>query len=139
MITDKFGLFFDNAAAAASMTSAVINIKKFAGRQDPVNITIMVNGPETSGADVEIELQQSPDNATFTTLTTVTISNPALNQVVSIALPRATTEPYLRMTGVATAADGGAITGITVWAGVTEEDYEPYAKGMYIDKGKVIA
>jgi hypothetical protein len=59
---------------------------------------------------------------------------------VTIALPRTVTQPYLRMTGAATAVgEGGAITGITVWAGITEEDYEPYVKGLYIDKGKVIA
>jgi hypothetical protein len=139
MITDKFGLFFDNAAAASSMTSAVVNIKPFAGRQEPVNVTIIVKGPDTSGANVAINLQQSPDGTTFTTLTSVTIPNPALNQVVSIALPRSTAQPYLRMTGAAAAIQGGAITGITVWAGVTAEDYEPYAKGMYIDKGKVVA
>jgi hypothetical protein len=140
MITDKFGLFFDNAAAAASMTSAVINIKKFAGRQDPVNITIMVKGPDTSVANATLNLQQSADNATFTTVTTLVIPNPGLNQVVTIALPRTVAQPYLRMTGAVVKVESSdVITGITVWAGVTEEDYEPYAKGMYIDKGKVIA
>jgi hypothetical protein len=139
MITDKFGLFFDNAAAAASMTSAAVPVNRFAGREDPVNVTIVVKGPDASGANVTLNLQQSADGTTFTTVSTVVIPNPGANQVVTISLPRAVTGPYLRMTGAAVAITNGAIAGITVWAGVTEEDYEPYVAGLYIDKGKVIA
>lgn len=134
MITDQYGVFFDDTAAAASMTSDVANFMPYAGREDPIYITLLAKG--ANAASFTVHVQQSADGSTFTAAGSFTLTKPAnVAEVLTIRLPIAVKEKHVRLAAEVT----GTLTGVTLTALVTRDHYAPYAEGLYIDGGKVVA
>ena len=135
MIIDQFGVFFDDTAATASMTSNVVNFMTYAGREDPIYISILAKGANGAAVTYTVNVQQSADNGTFATAGTFTMSKPNAAPVLkTIRLPIDVRHPYVRLTITAT----GTLAG-TVFAGVTRDHFAPYDEGLFIDGGKVVA
>lgn len=136
MITDKFCIFFNNKTAAASDNSSVVSVSPWAGRDDPVNVTVVVSGANAAAVSLAVKVQQSEDGTTFHDVASFNVSKPdALGAVGVFALPYALKDRKIRLAYTLT----GTATGLTVWAGITREHFAPYEKGLYIDKGKVAA
>lgn len=134
MITDKFCIFFSNKTAAASDNSEVVSVSPWAGRDDPVNVTVVVSGANSAAVSLAVKVQESEDGAAFTDVATFNVSKPdALGAVGVFALPYALKRRKIRLSYTLT----GSATGLTVWAGITREHFAPYEKGLYIDRGKV--
>jgi hypothetical protein len=141
MIIDNFGVFFNDVAAASSMTSAVVNVSPYAGRDDPTYITLLTKGPN-AGKTVTytVKIQQSEDNSTFTDVETFTLSKPDAQAVLEVVrLPLRVTQPFVRLSAAATVASGGSLTGVTLFAAVTRDHFAPYSKGQFINRGTVVA
>lgn len=135
MIIDQFGVFFDDSAAAATMTSKVITVTPYVGRDDSMCITILAKGANTAALNFTVKVQQSANNATFADVETFTFTKAdALPVIKVVRLPLSVKEKYVRLT----ATVSGAVDGVKVFAGVTRDHFAPYDKGLYIDKGKVI-
>lgn len=135
MIIDQFGVFFDDTAAAASMTSNVVNFQPYAGREDPIYISLLAKGANAAAVSYAVTVQESEDGATFTDVATATITKPDAAPVLkAIRLPVEVREKHVRLSiAVTGAADG------TVFAAVTRDHFAPYDEGLYIDAGKVVA
>ena len=135
MILDQFCMFFDNVAAAASADSQAINVSPLAGRDEPINITVILTG--AGPASMYISVQESDDkNSGFADAASFVLekTGPA-GAVLSIALPLAAKKKFVRLSYTLT----GTPTGLKVFAGVTRDHIAPYAPGQYIDRGKVVA
>ena len=136
MIIDQFGVFFDDAAASASMTSEVVNFSPYAGREDPIYISILAKGANAASMSFTIKVQQSADNSTFKDVETISFTKADASAVLTaIRLPLAVKEEFVRLT----ATVSGTVTGITLFAGVTRDHFAPYDEGLYVDGGKVVA
>lgn len=136
MITDQFGVFFNDTAAAASMTSKVVNVMPYAGRNDPVFISILTKGNNSAALGFTVKVQQSADNATFTDVESFSFTKTdELPAMKAIRLPLDVKKKHVRLA----VAVSGTTTGITVFAGITHDHFAPYDKGQYISKGKVVA
>ena len=140
MITDKLSTYFDNAASAAAMTSSVINLMPYRGRNEPVNVFFLVTGATaTSAQTITLNFQESDTaGGAFATIETVALpkavgSTPVL---AALRIPRRQRKAFSRMT--IAIAGGAAQTGLKVWCGVTRDDFAPYSPGQYIDKGEVV-
>lgn len=135
MIIDQLGVFFDDTAVAASMTSEVIPFMPWAGREDPVYITLLAKGETTDALTFSIQFQQSEDSTTFETVATYEMKKPSADPVIkALRLPLMTKYKYARMLVTVT----GTVAG-TLFAGVTRDHFAPYEEGLYIDAGEVIA
>ncbi len=136
MITDKFCIFFDNTAAAASGTGAKVNVMPYVGRGEPVNVAVLVKGANAAAVDLALTLKESDDGSTFTDVATFTLKKPdKLPALTTFALPLPTVgKKFVRLDYALT----GTPAGLTVFAGVTRDHFAPYSKGQYID-GKVVA
>lgn len=136
MIIDQFGVFFDDTAATASMTSSVVNFQPYAGREDPIYISLLAKGANAAALTFTVKVQQSADNATFKDVETFTFAKAdALPVLKAIRLPLDVKEKYVRLA----ATVSGTVTGVKVFASVTRDHFAPYDKGLYIDGGKVVA
>lgn len=136
MIIDQFGVFFDDAAVAASMTSKVVNVMPYAGRDDSMYITLLAKGANTTALNFTVKVQQSADNTTFTDVETFTFNKAdALPALKAIRLPVELKEKYVRLT----ATVSGTVAGTKLFSGITRDHLAPYDEGLYIDKGKVVA
>ena len=134
MIIDQFGVFFDDTAATASMTSSVVNFQPYAGREDPIYISLLAKG--ANAATFTVHVQQSEDNNTFTAAGSFTMTKAAnMAELKAIRLPIAVKEKYVRLTADVT----GTVAGVTLFAAVTRDHFAPYDEGLYIDGGKVVA
>ena len=134
MIIDQFCVFFDNVAAAASANSPGINVAPYAGRGEPVNITAILSGVGTGSMD--IKLQESDDNSTFTDVSSFVLTKPdAAGASRTFALPGPVKKKFVRLSYTLT----GTPAGLKVFAAVTRDHFAPYDKGQYIDHGKVVA
>ena len=134
MIIDQFNVFFDDAPAAASMTGKVVDFQPYAGREDPIYITLLVKG--ANAATFTVHVQQSKDKAAFTAAGSFTMTKAANTAGIKvIRLPVAVEAKYVRL-----AADvSGSVAGVTLFAAITRDHFAPYAEGLYIDAGKVVA
>ena len=135
MILDQFCMFFDNEAALASANSKSVNVSPFAGRDEPINTTVILTG--AGAATMNITLQESDDKANgFVNVASFGLdkTGPA-GAVLSIAMPRAVKKKFVRLSYTLT----GTPAGLKVFAAVTRDHFAPYAPGQHIDKGKVVA
>lgn len=133
MITDQFAIFFDSDALAASGTGQVISAPPYSGRNNPINVTVTVNGAEKG--DFEFALEQS-DGSGFAEVVKYSVyKREGENMITGFAIPQSTKEQYLRLLY----AFSGDPTGMTIFAGVTRDHMAPYSEGQYITNGKVIA
>jgi len=136
MLIDQNSVFFDDATAAASMTSKVIGLMPYAGREDAGNITFTARGANTSPVTFTVNVEESADKAAFATVGVFTVektgSAPAMQ---TLSLPASVKERFVRLSVTAT----GGTAGLTVFAGLTQEDFAPYDKGLFINAGKVVA
>jgi hypothetical protein len=136
MITDQFGVFFDDEAAAATMTSQAVRFMPYAGREDPIYVSLLARGANAAAVTFAVTVQESADNSTFTDVGAYSLSKPdAAAALAVIRLPLAVKEKHVRLSVAVT----GTVTGVTLFAGVTREHFAPYDDGLYIDKGRVIA
>ena len=136
MIIDQFGVFFDAVAATASMTGKVVNCNNYAGREDPVYITVVARGANTAAVTYTVNVQHSENGSAFTTVGTYTIAKPnAAPAIKAIRLPADVRFRNVRLTVTAT----GTLTGQTLFAAVTQDHFAPYAEGQFINAGKVVA
>lgn len=135
MIIDEFGVFFDDAAASASMTSKALNFMPYAGREDPIFVSVLARGPNTAAVAYTVSVQQSEDNAAFATVASFALDKPDAGPVLkAIRLPVDVRHPYVRLS----IAASGPVAG-TVFAAVTRDHFAPYDEGLYIDAGRVVA
>lgn len=135
MIIDDFGVFFDDTTAATSMTSKALPFMPYAGRGEPIIVSFLAKGANTGAVTYTVSVQQSEDNATFTTVGSFTISKPNAAPVLkAIRLPEGVWRRYVRLSIAAT----GPVSG-TVFAAITRDHFAPYDEGLYIDGGRVVA
>jgi hypothetical protein len=133
MITDQLCVFFDDAAATASMTGSPVDVSLYSGRNEPVYISILSKGGG-GPMDIAATLEESADGTAFTAVGTSTFKRPdAMPAIFVMQLPLATNKPIIRLKLALSGTVGG-----TVFAGVTRDHYAPYANGQYIDHGKVV-
>ena len=136
MIVDQFGVFFDNVAAVAAGTSAVVNVSPYAGRGEPVNVSLIVTGANAAAVSLAVKLQESADGSAFTDVASYNLNKPdAAGAVLAFNLPYMVKKQFVRLTYALT----GAVTGLKVFAAVTRDHFAPYDQGQYIDHGKVVA
>ena len=136
MIIDQFCVFFDNVDAAATADSPGVNVSPYAGRDEPVNITVILSGSNGGTASLAVKLQESDDNAAFTDVSTYTLAKPdAAGASLAFALPYPVKKKFVRLSYALT----GTPAGLKVFAAVTRDHFAPYAEGQYIDHGKVVA
>lgn len=136
MIIDQFGVFFDDEAAAAGMTSKTVNFMSYSGREDPIYISLLAKGGNASAVTFNVDVQQSADDSTFTTAGSFTVSKPDASAVLtSQRLPVDVKEKFVRLSVSVT----GTATGVTLFAAVTRDHVAPYDKGLFITRGKVAA
>lgn len=130
MITDKLAIFFDNVAAAASGTSQTVSVSPFAGRNDPVYVTLTVSGANAAAVSLALKIQESADGAAnWTDVGTVNVSKPDAKPALStFKLPTALKERFVRLTYTLT----GTATGLKVFAGITRDDPALMTKGQYL-------
>ena len=134
MIIDQLCVFFDNAAAAASASSPGINVSPYAGRNEPVNITVILSGVGTGS--LAVKLQESADNAAFTDVSTFNLEKTdAAGASLTFALPYPVKKKFVRLSYALT----GTPAGLKVFGAVTRDHFAPYSAGQYIDHGKVVA
>ena len=134
MLIDQFCVFFDNLAAAASAVSPGVNVSPYAGRDEAVNITVILTGAPTGS--LAVTLQESDDNAAFTSVSTFTLAKTgAAGAVLTFALPYPVKKKFVRLSYALT----GAPAGLKVFAAVTRDHFAPYDEGQHIDRGKVVA
>jgi hypothetical protein len=139
MLLDQLAIFFDSIAVAASASSPGVWVGAYRGRFEPVNIPLIVNGGNATVVTVTVKVQESDDNTTFTDLGTLVLTKAVGATVFTvIKLPGQTRKNYVRLSYTASAAGSGTLTGLTIFAGVSRDDFEPYSTGLYIDNGKVV-
>ena len=132
MLIDQFCVFFDNVPAAATANSAAVNVSPYAGRDERVNVTVIVTG--AGAASLEVTLQES-DATTFTDVTTYNLAKTAgVGAVLVFALPYPVAKKFVRLSYDLT----GTPTGLKIFAAVTRDHFAPYSAGQYIDHGKVV-
>lgn len=135
MIIDQFGVFFNDTTAAASMTSKVVNFSPYAGREDPIYISLLAKGANTAAVTYTVNVQQSADNSTFVTAGSFTVAKPDAAPVLkAVRLPVDVKGKYVRLTVSVSGTPAG-----TLFAAVTRDHFAPYDEGLYIDGGKVVA
>ncbi|GHV58242.1 hypothetical protein FACS189460_5750 [Deltaproteobacteria bacterium] len=136
MIIDQFGVFFDNVAAVAAGTSGTVNVSPYAGRDNPINVTMIVTGANAAAVSLAVTLKESDDGTTFTDVAVYNLAKPdGAGAVLVFSLPYMVKKKFVRLTYALT----GAVTGLKVFAAVTRDHFAPYDKGQYIDHGKVVA
>ena len=133
MIIDQFATFFDDQAAAASMTSQVVDFMPYAGRGE-IFITVLAKGANAAAVSFAVTVHESSNGTTFTNVATYPIAKPNGDAVLqAIRIPEPTRLGKVRLSVAVT----GAVAGITLFAGVTRDHFAPYDVGLYINKGKV--
>jgi hypothetical protein len=122
-------MFFANVAAAASADSRAVNVSPLAGRDEPLNITIILTGAGPSSMYVSV--QESDDkNSGFADVGSFVLDKTgAAGGVLPIAMPRAVKKKFVRLSYTLT----GTPAGLKVFAAVTRDHIAPYAPGQYID------
>lgn len=136
MIIDQFCVFFDDKAAAASMTSDAVSFMPYAGREDPIYITLLAKGANSAAVTFTVYVQESDNNSAWTAAGRFTLAKPNANPVLqAVSLPATVTKKYVRLTATVT----GTVTGVTLFAAVTRDHFAPYDKGLYVDAGQVVA
>jgi hypothetical protein len=134
MILDQLSIFSDNVAMIApSAVSSAISVSPFSGRDEPVNVTVLLNGPNATSVSLAVTLQESDDNM-YGDVATFYMKKPdAAGAIMSFAIPRATKKKFVRLRYALT----GSPDGLKVFAAVTRDHFAPYAEGQFIDAGKV--
>jgi len=136
MIIDQFNVFFDNAPAEASADSPGVNIPPYAGRNEPVNITVLLNGANAAPVNMNITLQESDDNINFTSVSAFTLAKPdEPGAMLAFTLPGPARKKFVRLSYTLT----GAPAGLMVFAAITRDHFAPCSEGQFIDRGRAIA
>jgi len=134
MILDQFLIFFDHTAAEDSGVSAGVNLSAYAGRNEALSLTVLLNGAKA--VNLSATLQESDDQSAWETLASFPLAKPdKLSAILSFALPRAAKKKFVRLAYALT----GPAAGLKLWAGITRDHFAPYAPAQYIDAGKVVA
>ncbi len=134
MIIDRFSVFFDDEAVAASMTSRALGLMPYAGRGE-LFISLLIKGANTGAVSFAVTVQESENGAAFTDVGAYTVEKPDGAAVMrAIRLPAAAKLGKVRLSVAAT----GTVTGLTLFAGVTREHFAPYDEGLYLNAGKAI-
>lgn len=146
MFYDSLNMFSDQQAitATADSTKKVhLGGLKLAGRMDPIFIDIRVNAAFATLTSLQVELQQADtESGTYATVAGGDTGAIAAASLVAgykfglRILPGSVTQPWLKL--VYTVAGSNATTG-KVTAALVREESLPYAAGLYIDKGAVVA
>ncbi|MDR2935066.1 MAG: hypothetical protein LBV70_04205 [Candidatus Adiutrix sp.] len=130
MILDQLSVFFDTVDAAASAVSNVVTVSPFAGRDEPVNVTVLLTGANAAAVSLAVTLQESDDKTAFTDVAPFYLKKPdAAGAVLVFALPYQTRKKFTRLSYALT----GSPAGLKVFAGLTRDHFAPYAEGMYLD------
>jgi hypothetical protein len=133
MLIDQLCIFFDNADAAASANSAPVSVSPFSGRDEPVNVTVILSGAGT--ATLAVTFQESDDQTTWANVGSFNLNKTnALAHVLTFNIPYPTRKKFVRLAYALT----GTPTGLKVFAAVTRDHFAPYAPGQYIDAGNVV-
>jgi hypothetical protein len=137
MIIDQLNVFFDDVAVAASKNSTALPTSIYSGRfPQKCNISVLVKGANAANVTFAVKVQESEDNAAFTDVATFSlVKKPALAGFLTFKLPEQTKQKFVRLSYTAT----GTVTGLTIFAAVTRDDFQPYSPGQYVDHGKVYA
>jgi hypothetical protein len=139
MLIDQLNVFFDKVASAAAMTGKAVFVGPYLGRSEPVNVFLNAVGTVATAVTFAVAVKESDAvNGTFTPAANLTLvkAGGATEFAHSLRLPRNLSKPYVR---IDLALTGTTVTGLTVSAMVTRDDFAPYAPGQYIDHGKVYA
>ena len=129
MILDQFAVFFDNISMSETMESAPVHVSAFAGRDEPVNICVLVRGPGQLDLSITVQESEAADGA-FTDLGGVELSKTDdLPMIRMLRLPLETRMPFVRLK--LEAAGAGAEQ--RIFAGVSRDMPAPYESGLYID------
>ena len=135
MIIDQFGVFFDDAAATATMTSTAKRLMPYAGREDPIFVTVLARGANAASATYTVKVQQAGDNGTFADVASYHMVKPnAAPAMQAFRLPEGVWKKDVRLVITVSGTPAG-----TVFAAVTRDHFAPYAEGLYIDGGEVRA
>ena len=135
MIIDNFGVFFDDAAAAANANGKSVPTMNYLGRGEAVNVTVLLRGNNAASVSMAVKLQESQDDSTFTDVASFTLVKPdAQASVLGFRLPQNFKGKFMRVAYTLT----GAPAGLTVFAAVTRDHFAPYAEGQFIDRGVVV-
>lgn len=137
MIIDQLNVFTDTKQVLATATSDTVELMPYMGRSGPLYITVLVREAYSAGATVKVDLEESADNSTFTTVAaSFNLPSPTVKgSILTFSLPANVQKPYLRLKYTIT---GTPTTG-KLFAVIGPEQFAPYEKGLYIDAGKVVA
>ena len=142
MLLDDNTVLLDSApvqGAAVTGKAIALNALQFPGRSEPIPVTANVSETFAGGTSITFKLTQSDtQDGTYTDVpaSSVTLALVDLTKGKTIGwryLPFGTSKPWLKMVATPT----GTFTAGKVFAAVVREDDQPYAAGMYIDKGVV--
>lgn len=137
MIIDQLNIFTDTKQVLATANSDAVELMPYMGRSNTLYITVLVKEAYSTGATVKVDLEESANNSTFTTVAgSFTLPTPtAKGSILTFSLPANVQKPYLRLKYTIT----GTPTAGKLFAVIGPEQFAPYANGLYIDAGKVIA
>lgn len=137
MITDQLGVFTDNLAVKTSGNSSSVPLMPFAGKGEPVTVSVAVTEAYPATATLTIAVQESDNNSAFTVVSSLTVPSAKLTKIgaFSLPLPSALRGKYARL---AYTVGGSPATG-KLWAGITMDEYSGMETGQYVKAGKKIA
>lgn len=126
MIIDQLCVFSDNVAPTATPSKAV-DLMPFAGKGEPVLVTVAVTKPFAATGTLSIAVQESSDGSTYTAVQTVTAPNDVVRKggVFHFALPSSLRGTSVRLAYTAANAGTGAL-----FAGVSRDVAEVAERGQ---------
>ena len=138
MIIDNYNVFSDSVVVAAGNSNPVC-LMPFIGRGEPVNVTVCVTSDINNLTSLTVKLQQCDtsggtyaDVGAGLTLTLAELKAGCFR----FELPGNVVKSYLRLNYTVA---GAAPTQGKIFAAITRDVQLPYAKGQFIDKGRVVA
>lgn len=138
MIIDNYNVFSDSVAVAAGNSNPVC-LMPFIGRGEPVNVTIAVSSGINNLTSLTVKLQQCDTQAgTYADVGAgITLTLAELKAgCFRFELPDNAVKCWFRLNYTVT---GTAPTDGKIFAAITRDVQLPYAKGQFIDKGRVVA
>ena len=131
MLIDQLHTFTDNLPVKVTGNSSSVAIMPFIGKGEHLNVAVCITEAYPTTATLDIAVQESSDNSTFTALQTVTVPKAKLNKpgVFNFVLPPALRGKFVRL---AYTVGGAPATG-KLWVGITGDTLEPMEAGLYIN------
>jgi hypothetical protein len=121
--------------SAASYTGNAIKLMPRLAVNESPNLTFVASGP-TTGVTFTIKVEESADNNTFSIKDTHTLVKSGAEAVLmNLRLQPSFKGPFAR---VSYTASGASVTGLTVFAGFTQDQAAPYERDLLIDKGGLV-